>query len=188
MDTLRPLPMFLGVTGPSFCLSAGAFTPPTSHMDRTATEKIRGRIRLNFLFFLSNYAFLTFGVAIVVSLLHPGMLFFLGILWGLWSLHEFLISNELLVFGRNLSVVMTISQRSLLLTIVTFIVIVWKCLFPFLVVLVVSGLMVLSHATMRDPKHIESSKDFRHRGGSADSDDESASNESGEMVERGDVV
>mmetsp|Transcript_15972 Transcript_15972/g.19186 ORF Transcript_15972/g.19186 Transcript_15972/m.19186 type:complete len:233 (+) Transcript_15972:95-793(+) len=188
IDTIRPLPMFLGLSGPAFCVSAGAFTPPTRHMDRTAPEKIRSRIRLNFAFFLSNYALLTCGVAIVVALLHPGMLIFLGLLWGLWSLHEFMISNELIVFGKNISSGMSIPQRSLLLSALSAFVIIWKCLAPFVVVVVVSSLMIVSHSIMRDPKHIESSNEFRRRG-AADSDEEGgASDDSGELVERGDVI
>jgi len=188
IDTIRPLPMFLGLSGPAFCVSAGAFTPPTRHMDRTAPEKIRSRIRLNFAFFLSNYALLTCGVAIVVALLHPGMLIFLGLLWGLWSLHEFMISNELIVFGKNISSGMSIPQRSLLLSALSAFVIIWKCLAPFVVVVVVSSLMIVSHSIMRDPKHIESSNEFRRRG-AADSDEEGGvSDDSGELVERGDVI
>lgn len=167
-------------------MSAGAFTPPARHMDRTAWEKIRARVKLNLNFFLTNYALVTCGVALIVSLLHPGMVFFVGIVWGLWWLHEFIISNEVVAFGKNLGTIVPSAQRSRLLSVITVIVIVWKCLFPFFSVVLTSGFLVFVHAIMRDPKHIESMSSFKS---SKDSDSDSDSGEGSEvMVERGDVI
>lgn len=186
MDTLRPLPMFLGLSGPSWCLSPGAFAPPTKHVDKSMVEKIRARVRLNFAFFLSNYALVAFGVAVVVALSHPGMLLFVGAVWLLWMAHAFLIDHELICFGTNIGIIMSITQRSTVLSLLTIVVIIWKCLFPVLTFVIISGIIILSHALMRDPKHIESSTEFR--GGAEDSDDETLDEEKHVMVERGDVI
>jgi hypothetical protein len=184
MDTLRPLPMFLGLSGHAFCLSPGAFAPPTRHVDKTMFEKIRSRITLNFAFFLSNYALVAFGVAVVVALSHPGMLLFVGGVWALWMLHSFLIDHELIVFGTNVGMILSISKRSTILCILTVIVIVWKCLIPVVSFALISGIIILSHALMRDPKQIESSSEFR---GSEDSDEDTVDDDR-VLVERGDVI
>ena len=176
--------MFLGLSE-AFCLSTGAFAPPTKRVDKTMFEKIRSRISLNFAFFLSNYALVAFGVAVVVALSHPGMLLFVGAVWLLWMAHTFLIDHELIVFGTNVGLIMSITQRSTVLSLLTIIVIIWKCLFPVVTFVAISGIIILSHALMRDPKHIESSSEFR---GSEDSDEETVDEEKHVMVERGDVI
>mmetsp|Transcript_18520 Transcript_18520/g.33555 ORF Transcript_18520/g.33555 Transcript_18520/m.33555 type:complete len:209 (-) Transcript_18520:609-1235(-) len=185
LDTLRPLNLFLGLTGPSWCLSPGAFAPPTRHVDKTMFEKIRARVRLNFAFFLSNYALVAFGVAVVIAMSHPGMLLFVGAVWLLWMAHAFLIDHELIIFGTNVGMLLSITQRSTLLSVLTIIVVIWKCLVPLIVFVTISGIIILSHALMRDPKHIENSTEFRE-----DSDDEVIveQDKHGVMVERGDVI
>jgi hypothetical protein len=185
LDTLRPLNLFLGLTGPSWCLSPGAFAPPTKHVDKTMFEKIRARVRLNFAFFLSNYALVAFGVAVVIAMSHPGMLLFVGAVWLLWMAHAFLIDHELIIFGTNVGMLLSITQRSTLLSVLTIIVVIWKCLVPLIVFVAISGIIILSHALMRDPKHIENSTEFRE-----DSDDEVIveQDKHGVMVERGDVI
>lgn len=170
VETLRPLPMFLGVNPVGFCLSVGAFTPPVKKLDKTTPEKISSRIKLNFAFFLSNYALVAAMVGIVVALMHPGMLFFVGIVMGLWSLHSFMIRHELVVFGFNLGMLLTIQQRFYVLFGITTIVVVWKCLLPTVYFCAISGLIIVSHAFLRDPKHIESSASNLF--GGQDSDDE----------------
>jgi len=177
--------MFLGLSGPSWCLSPGAFAPPAKHVDKSMFEKIRARVRLNFAFFLSNYALVAFGVAVVVALSHPGMLLFVGGVWLLWMAHSFLIDHEVIVFGTNVGMIMSITQRSTVLSVLTLVVIIWKCLFPVVTFAAISGIIILSHALMRDPKHIESSSEFR---GSEDSDEEIIDEEKHVMVERGDVI
>lgn len=45
LDTLRPLPLFLGLTGPSFCIAADAFSPPISLTpDKSSLEKFLSRL------------------------------------------------------------------------------------------------------------------------------------------------
>lgn len=161
MDTVRPLNMFLGISGPSFCLSPEAFNPPVRKVDKSTPEKFKSRLKLNFAFFLSNYAVVTAGVALVTALMHPGMLFALGLLWALWGLHTFLISNEVIFFGRNIGTLVTISHRSSALIFITSAVIVWKCLFPAITVVVISALLILTHAMFRDPKHIDKPDKYR---------------------------
>jgi hypothetical protein len=210
MDTLRPLAMFLGLTGPALCISADAFSPPVRKMDKSLIEKVRSRITLNFAFFLTNYALVVLGVAIVVALSHPGMLLFLGVVYGLWWIHSYMIHNEVLVGGMNLGTILSISQRTTVLSVVTAVVIVWKCLVPVVSFVAISGLLVLSHACMRDPNHIENTGDLL-RDGEDDEDEDyhiggsnnknagttsvttrsrgsDSSGESGVIVERGDVI
>lgn len=179
IDTLRPLPMFLGISGPSFCLAAEAFNPPIKKVTKQSWEKIRSRITLNGAFFLTNYTLVAFGVAVVIALLHPGMLLFVGIVCLLWWFHEYLISHEFNVFGQNMGQIMSITQRSTILTVITLVTVIGWCLIPFVAFVAVSGVIILAHAIMRDPKHVERSSEFVDEG--SDSDEEV-------MVERGDVI
>mmetsp|Transcript_14114 Transcript_14114/g.20675 ORF Transcript_14114/g.20675 Transcript_14114/m.20675 type:complete len:228 (-) Transcript_14114:146-829(-) len=182
LESLRPLTLFLGLTGPSFCLAPDAFTPPSQKLDKTVLEKLQARVTLNFAFFLTNYAVVAAGCAIVVALMNPGMLFFLGIVYGAWWLHEYLIHNEIDFFGYNFSRLLSISQRSTILTVLTMLVLSFKCLVPLLSFLAVSGFIILTHAVLRDPTQIESTGPTFN--------DESDGESSGEevLVERGDVI
>lgn len=179
LNTLRPLPVFLGITGHSFCLSAGAFTPPKEEK-KTLVESIRTRVALNGAFFLTNYALVAFGVAVVVALLHPGMLLVISVVCTLWWLHDYLINHELKVGSRNLGTVLSITQRSTILSVLTALAVIWKCLFPLVSFVVVSGILILLHAIMRDPQHIQSTQ--------YDDADEMFSDGDEVMVERGDVI
>ena len=82
VETLRPLPLFLGISGNNFCMSAEAFTPPIKKIEFREAEKLTSRVKLNFSFFLTNYALVAFGVALVVALMHPSMIFSLVCVWG----------------------------------------------------------------------------------------------------------
>jgi hypothetical protein len=190
VDTLRPLPMFLGLNpGAGFCLSPLAFTPPVKKMDKGTPEKIKSRVRLNFAFFLTNYVLVAAMTGLVVALMHPGMVFFLALVYGLWTLHAFLIRNQVDVFGINVSSLLTVQQRFYVLFTITTIVILWKALVPTIMFAAISGLIILSHAFLRDPKHIEMSgnlvddeDDHHHHheaddleGGGADSGESSSS-------------
>ena len=187
IDTLRPLPMFLGLNpGAGFCLSAQAFTPPVKKMDKGTPEKIRSRFKTNFAFFLTNYVLIAAMTALIVAMMHPGMVFFMAVLYGFWSLHSFLIRNQLVVFGVSIHAILSVQQRFYLLFTITSIVTIWKCLIPTLTFFTISSLLICTHAFMRDPKYIELSND-----GSADSEDDDEeggssgnSNESEVLVER----
>ena len=182
-DTLRPLPVFLGVNPVGFCLSPGAFTPPVKKVDKASPEKIRSRIQLNIAYFLSNYALMAAMTAVVVSLMHPSMLLFLGIVYGLWSLHSYMIRHEAVVFGIPLHTLLTVQQRFYGLFVITALVVILKCLVPALIFVAISSVLILGHAALRDPKHIETSS-LR----AADSDDEFVDEEEGALLESAEEV
>lgn len=184
--------MFMGVTGHAFCFAPDAFAPPAKKIDKSTMEKFKTRLRLNFAFFLSNYVLVAALVAVVVGLMHPGMLFSLGIVWGFWMIHYYLISNEVIVAGKNIGSLVSINHRSTALMILTIIVTVWKCFKPALTCIIISGLIIMSHAIMRDPSRV---MDRRYAGGSdSDSEEEAEDNSGGSGVmvespgERGDTV
>jgi hypothetical protein len=156
VETLRPLPTFLGLDkGVGFCLSPHAFTPPVKKVDKSAFEKTKNRVMLNFNFFLSNYVLLAGLTGLVIALMHPGMVFFLAIVYSLWTLHGFLIRHQLVLFGIPVHALLTVQQRFYILFTITSIVVVWKCLTPTLTFITITTLMILTHALLRDPKDVE---------------------------------
>lgn len=159
--------------------SAGAFTPPTYKvLDKSSPEKVKSRVQLNFAFFLTNYVLVAATVAIVIALMHPGMLFFVALVYALWSLHSYLIRNELDLFGVHVHSLLTIQQRFYFLFTITTIVVVWKCLIPTIFFTIITTILILLHALLRDPKHIEKMNLLEDA-----SDDEEASTGSEVMVE-----
>lgn len=166
IETLRPLHVFLGVHPVGMCVSVGAFTPPVKNIDKGAPEKVKSRMKLNFAYFLSNYVLVAAMVALVVALMHPGMLLFVGIVWALWGLHSFLLRNELVLFGIQVQNILTVQQRFYLLFTLTTLVVIWKCLMPTIFFLTISSFIIVSHALLRDPKNIEATV------GESDEDDD----------------
>jgi len=164
VETLRPLPVFLGVSTQGFCFAQDAFAPPTTKLDKTSFEKVKTRLKLNFAYFVSNYALVAAGVALVVALMHPGMLISLGTLWGLWELHGYLISNELVFFGRNIGSLVSINHRSNFLIALTAAVVAWKCLWPVATFVSISCFIIVLHAIMRDPKQMNMAQGFQRNG------------------------
>jgi hypothetical protein len=149
--------MFLGLHAATGCLSIGSFTPPVKKVDKNAPEKVKSRVQLNFAFFLTNYVLVAAMVALVVTLMHPSTIFVMAIVWAIWKLHAFLIRNEVDLFGVHVHNLLTIQQRFYINLVVTFILMVWKCLVPTLTIVSIAGLLVVTHAVLRDPKQIESS-------------------------------
>ena len=193
LDTLRPLPTFLGVTGPAFCIAATAFAPPTKKLDKDAAEKIGSRLKLNFAFFLTNYALILAGTAFVVALMHPSMLLLMGILVGLWHVH-FLLDRAAIPMkygGVDFGEIFTTTRRSLVLTILTVLVGVFKCLVPTLEVLAISGIAIFAHASMRDPQHVETCGDLggfgsgSRRRASSDADEDYVLDNGGQQESNG---
>jgi len=182
VDTLRPLPVFLGITGPAFCFASNAFTPPTTHWDKYTTEKVQQRIKLNFAYFLTNYALIASGTSVVITLLHPIMIMFIGIMFLLWKIHDVIVQHDIPieVLGIDLGQHLSVVNRTRILYAVTGAVVIIFCLIPFLMTITISGFLVTSHAVMRDPKQIESGNSFKR--GSVDSDDSDSSSEV--LVER----
>ena len=108
MDTLRPLPIFLGLTGPSFCIAADAFSSPiylTRQTDKSSIEKLASRLSRNMNYFATNHAFLALCTILVVALMHPGMLLYVGITWSAWWLHVVTIREDvrLVVMEKDLN-------------------------------------------------------------------------------------
>ena len=193
MDTLRPLPLFLGVTGPTFCFAADAFSPPVSltrKVDKSSLEKVVSRLSRNLNFFATNYALLAMCTLLVVALMHPGMLAYVGVTWLSWWGHAVMIKEDvqLVVLGKDLNGVFAPRRREWVLMTWTVWVAVAKCLRPSLKGMAVSGTLILLHAMMRDPAKlagdiVASRSGVLSGGGSSDSDDGSEV-----LVEREDAV
>ena len=173
VDTLRPLPLFLGLRPESsLCWSGTAFTPPVTRLTKTTWDKVRGRVQLNGAYFLTNYVLLAALVGLVVALMHPGMVCFLILLYGLWSLHAFLIRNKLELFGLQVHAILTIQQRFYGLAVLSTMVVLWKCLAPTLTFLAIAGLLIVSHALLRDPKDVEAASGVLHHENNSDDEDD----------------
>lgn len=163
IDTIRPLHVFLGLNhNAGYCLSPTAFTPPVKLstnklVDKSAPEKIKSRVQLNFAYFISNYALLAIMTAVVIALMHPGMVLFVGIVYLLWKGHQFLINHPLIVFGVEVHALLSIKQRFYFLFIMTSVVVVWKCLAPTIFFLSISSFLIITHSLLRDPKDVEAS-------------------------------
>jgi len=169
LDTLRPLPVFLGMNE-ALCLSPGAFTAPARKL-KSAPEKIQNRIQLNAAFFLTNYVLVASMTALIVALMHPGMILFVTGLYGLWTFHTYMIRNEVVVFGIALHSLLTISQRFYVLLALTTVVVLFKCLGPAIIFVSIASLLILTHAFLRDPHHVDTSSES-FMGAVSDDDDE----------------
>ena len=147
-------------------------------MELREAEKLTSRVKLNLSFFLTNYALVAFGVALVVALMHPSMIFSLICVWGMWAGHNYLISNEVMVMDRNIGSLVSIAHRFYILFTMTVIVVIWKCFRPFLIFVGITGVIVVAHSIMRNPKDIDRYANAEIRRGSSDSDDD----EDGEVL------
>lgn len=184
LDTVRPLPTFLGISGPSMCLAPDAFAPPLKKIDKDTAEKVTQRFSLNFAYFVSNYALIFIGTFIIVTLMHPGMIIYSSVVYGLWKGHGFMIKNQtpLVIMGKDIGAYITAETRTRILYLITTWVVMAYCFKPFVIVVGLTGLLITSHAFMRDPKHIESNRNFLDDSGS------DASSGSGVVVENMDAV
>lgn len=183
MDTLRPLPIFLGFSASSLCLAPDAFTPPSKHMDKSTVEKIRQRFDLNFAYFISNYALIAAGTCIVVILLHPKMIIYSCIVYAFWKAHNIMVKENipLIVMEKDIGQYVSVEARTKILYAITCWVVVMYCLKPFLLASGLTLLMVATHAIMRDPKQIENAKSCISY--KDESDDENYSSGSEVLVE-----
>lgn len=170
IENIRPLPIFLGITS-NHCMSVDAFTSPLSSgrsssnnnntdnnnvaKSKAAMDLIKTRLSTNLSYYMSNYALIVMIVSFIIALLNPAMLLSLGVLWGLWTFHTFLLHNDLIIFGYNLASILTISQRHSILSALTFLVIVFRCMSFAKSVIAISSLIIFSHMLLRDSKHIE---------------------------------
>lgn len=160
METLRPLPLFIGATGSSLCPSADSFSPPFSltrgQTDKSSLEKFISRLSRNLNFFSTNYAFVALCTVLVVALMHPGMLLYVAITWILWWLHIVVIKQDLrlVVMDKDLNDVFTPKRRSWILTAFTCWVAVAHCLRPSMKGMAISCTLILFHALMRNPSKL----------------------------------
>lgn len=171
------------------CLAADAFTPPSTKFDKGTSEKISQRIQLNTAYFLSNYALIVVGTCVIVTLLHPIMIMFITTMYILWKTHAIMVESNIpiVIMGKDLTHVITNEFRTHVMNILTLVVVIVYCLKPFLTAVGLSGLIILSHAVMRDPKQIESVGMIKKYG--ADDSDESEGTDSSEvLVEKIDAV
>lgn len=128
---------------------------------------------------------------LVVALMHPIMLLYVGITWCLWYLHITVIREDIrLVFmEKDFNDIFNPKRRSYILTALTLWVAIWKCLRPLLMGTAISAVLTVFHAMMRDPKKLVLNGGVGSKSaskGSADSDDESSGSEV--IVERSDNV
>lgn len=171
------------------CIAADAFSPPISlQVDKSSLEKFISRLKRNLNFFATNYAFLALSTFIVVALMHPGMLLYVGITWALWWLHMIVIRQDLrlVIMEKDLNDIFTPKRRSWILTAWTVWVGVAKCLRPSMKGMAISGALILFHAIARDPSKLAGDivRSGHHSSRSlTDSDDGSEV-----MVEREDAV
>jgi hypothetical protein len=151
IETLRPLPVFLGIRDDGvpgqLRLSSSAFTKVQQF------QSVPSRIADNCDFFLSNYVLVALTVAVVVSLMHLEMVVMLAALYGLWLAHSYLISHSVVVFGVSVQALLTVQQRFYLLFFISTMAIVWACMVPAMIWTGISSILILSHAILRNPNH-----------------------------------
>jgi PRA1 family protein. len=192
IETLRPLPIFLGITGPSFCIAADAFTPPSKKLDKNTLEKVKQRVGLNTAYFLTNYTLIATGTFVVVVLLHPMMILCSVFVYLLWKVHNVMVNDNipLVVMGKDIGQYLTVEMRTKILYFLTLWVVVFYCLIPFLLATGLTALMVMTHALLRDPKQIETGRgtvSSYYKDNDSDDDDDVNDDSSGSevMVEKG---
>lgn len=148
IDSLRPLPVFLGIRDAEhgLRLSTSAFTNVT-------LRSIPSRIQSNVDFFLSNYVLCGVMVATVVSLMHVEMIVTLAGVYGLWMLHSYLIQHSVVIFNIPIHAVLTVQQRFYVLFCISAIAIIWVCMVPAMICMGISAVLILGHAILRNPNN-----------------------------------
>ena len=99
------------------------------------------------------------------------MILYVALVSTLWWFHVFTIKNNIPITfgGKNLDDFVSVNTRSNVLSMLTFLVIIFYCLIPVISMISISGFQIVCHALLRDPKHIENSAIFR-RGADVSSD------------------
>lgn len=162
IETIRPLPEFLGLQNSpannvQFSPNAFTTTPITSGGDRNViSERIRQRIRQNGAYFLSNYVLVAAMTALVILLLHPSVIIMFAFLSALWWCHGYLIRHEVVVASIRLHAIFPVQQRFYVLFVLSFLLILITCIIPTILFLLISGVIILSHAILRDTSHLPS--------------------------------
>jgi hypothetical protein len=166
IDTIRPLPIFLGLQGAdgatgsnnnTVSIAPNAFTTPIAHGTRTRIEVIQVRVNDNIAYYMSNYALIAVMTAVVVILMHPfSVIITLLIVYGLWWCHSYLLRHELILFHTiPIHTILTVQQRFYALLLVSVTLIVITCIIPTIIFIIIAGTIVLCHAALRDTRHIQ---------------------------------
>jgi hypothetical protein len=165
LDTLRPLPVVLGIRGNNFCIQPTAFTLPSSHIDRTLPPKLTHRMKVNVAYFLTNYVVIAACVSIIVCLLHPMMMFWMCVVSSVWYIHHYMLTvssssgeereEPIILFGKNIHEIISPYNRSVIAMLLTVVVAVFFVFLPFVSVLSITSLIVIVHSALRDPRDIE---------------------------------
>jgi hypothetical protein len=158
MRTLRPLPVFLGLQATEddvFELSQDAFVPPQNLNTADAFSKVKTRVRENLNFFATNYCMIAAMTALVVTLMHPMMLIVVSLVYGLWLAHDYLIRHELVLFTSiPIQSILSVQKRFYLFLAISTVAIFLACFGPFLIFLMISAFIILTHAALRDTRHL----------------------------------
>lgn len=155
LRTLRPLPIFLGLQDTDeegVELSTNAFNPPLAGSG--TMEMVKSRVKDNLTFFMSNYALLSAMTALVITLMHPGAILALAIVFGLWWCHGYLIKHELVACGLQIHALLTVQQRFYVIFAISCVVMLWGCFIPTIVFFMISGFIIFCHAALRDTTHL----------------------------------
>jgi len=128
------------------------------------------------------------GTCIIVTLLHPGMIIYSLLVYFLWKGHTIMVDNNtpMKVKDVDLGQYITVEMRTRVLYAITIWVVIAKCFKPFVIVVGLTGMLVLFHAFMRDPKHIEANRLFMEGMNNDESDSSCGSDEV--VVEKMDAV
>jgi PRA1 family protein len=122
-------------------------------------EKIRNRIEQNGAYYLSNYALIAAMAAFVMLLLHPNVIFTFALLSALWWFHGYLIRHEVVVASLRVHEVFPVQHRFYILFLQSCFLILVTCLIPTVRFILISGSIILCHATFRDTSHLLSEQD-----------------------------
>lgn len=165
LETLRPLPLFLGLTSahktPSnlfpFCFSPHAYHFPLNHFGSHSYAKLYSSFVTNLQFFHSNYIVIFCCTTLFVTILHPIMLLYLILLWFLWSTHRLLLKKDVpSLFSLRkhpfLNIFLDIKGRKYMLYTITLLILYFYCLIPCLCVACVTFGLIFGHALTRDAK------------------------------------
>ena len=121
-------------------------------------EMIQLRVQRNLLYYMSNYVFIVAMTSLVIVLMHPSMIFTGFIVYGLYLLHMYWIRHEVILLrcttatGSNISIqtLLTVPQRMYILSSIAILLILMTCIIPTLLITTISGVIVFTHAILRN--------------------------------------
>ena len=164
LQSIRPLPIFLGIQQADdgdVSIISGSFTPPLA--GNNTADLVKSRIHDNCIYFVSNYCLIAVIVALVVALMHPRVIISAALVYLLWMLHGLLIKKNIKVGQVSLQSVMTVQQRFYLFFSLSFVIVVWECLVPALIFGLITSIICLTHAALRDTTHLHEASERGNR-------------------------